>query len=246
MKLKAGQRYRLTDEKKFALVNSGRVEVYATARDIANFRQVCLMELNVGAVYPSFDDLDIIDIVIYAVEDSEIDFVTFFESTVAFQIPLMRAWFSELAKLQWLKIMADRGDENIIQWRNCSLFESCKSLENLYRQFLEQERLFSTFTGAQFSGADIQFIERLKMRQQNSQLLIKNSINRLVGEYEVGKSTSGDKLNETVFIVREVAKYLSMSTENISIAPEFVKRLDQVGIIRRLGEYESALCYFGG
>lgn len=68
------------------------------------------------------------------------------------------------------------------------------------------------------------------MRQQNSQLLIKNSINRLVGGYEVGKSTTGDRLNETVFIVREVATALSMSTENISIAPEFVKRLDQVGI----------------
>lgn len=60
MKLKAGQRYRLTDEKRFVLVNGGRVEVYATARDIANFRQVCLMELNVGAVYPSFDDLDVL------------------------------------------------------------------------------------------------------------------------------------------------------------------------------------------
>ena len=54
----AGQRYKLIDGKKFALINSGRVEVYAMTRDVEKFRQVCLMEVLAGAaVYPALDEL---------------------------------------------------------------------------------------------------------------------------------------------------------------------------------------------
>jgi len=46
---------------------------------------------------------------------------------------------------------------------------------------------------------------------------------------------AGDEtLDEVAFIVRRVAKDLSMPTENIELAPEFVKRMDQLGLIRRL------------
>ncbi len=235
MQLKAGQRYQFNDEKKFALVISGKIEVYAVTLNSAKFRQMCLIELTAGAaVYPAFDDLGVMEIVIYAVDNSEIELLGFNEVSVENQIKLMRSWFSELLKLHWLKLLADRGDEMIIQWSGDSLFANCETLESLYLEFLEHEQIFSMLTGAQFKSEDKQFIERLKLRRQKSAVLIENSISRLIGEYEVGNVTSGDKLNETVFIVQEVAKALSMNTENISIAPEFVKRLDQVGIIRRL------------
>ena len=234
MHLLAGQRYKLQDDKKFALINSGRIEVYAMTRDVGKFRQVCLMELLAGAaIYPALDEFEMIDVVIYAVEDTEIELVGLNEISVDLQIELMRKWFAELVKLQWLKIMADRGDEMITLWRECSLFSNCKDFENLYLQFLEHEQIFSMLTMLQFKQEDKRFTQRLKLRSRNSQILVQSSINRLIGEYEVGNIAS-DKLNETVFIVRRVAESLSMNTENITIAPEFVKRLDQVGIIRRL------------
>ena len=235
MQLKAGQRYRLENEKKFALINSGKIEVYAVTRDSANFRQFCLMELKEGAAaYPPFDELETIDILIYAVENSEIELIGFNEVSVENQKKLMRSWFSELAQISWLNILADGGDETIIQWRNGSLFSKCDTLENLYLQFLDSEQIFSVLTHAHFNLEDKRFTERLKTRSKDGQLLIDNSINRLIGEAETGKVTSVDQLNETVFIVQEVAKALSMNTENITISPEFVQRLDQVGIIRRL------------
>ena len=235
MQLKAGQRYKLQDARKFALVNSGRIEVYAITRDIANFRQICLIELSAGAAaYPSFDEFELMDIVIYAVEDSDIELVGFNECPLASQIKLMRLWFSELAKLRWFKLLADRDDEMIVQWRSNSLFSNCNTLESLYLEFLEHERIFAMVTGVQFKNEDKRFTERLELRRRNSQLLIDNSINRLIDEVEVGNITTGNKLDEAIFIVRSVAENLSMSTANISISPEFVKRLDQVGVIRRL------------
>lgn len=236
MQLKAGQRYQIKDEKKFALVKSGKIEVYALTRDSSNFRQICLVELTAGAaVYPAFDDLtELMDIVVYAVENSEIELLKFDEIPFENQKLLMRSWFSELAKLQWLTLAADRGDDMIIKWREGSLFSNCDSFESLYLEFLDNEQIFSMLTGLQFKVEDDRFISRLELRRKNGKLLIDNSINRLIGEYEVANVTSEDKLNKTVFIVQEVAKFLSMSTENISIDPEFVKRLDQVGIIRRL------------
>lgn len=242
MQLKAGQRYRLKNENKFAYVNSGKIEVYAVTRDTSNFRQICLMELTAGgAAYPSFDDLEIVDILIYAVEESEIELIGFNEVAVENQKALMRSWFNELAKIIWLNLLADGDDKTIIQWRDGSLFSNCDSLEILYTQFLDNEQIFSSLTGVQFKHEDTRFTERLKVRSQDGQLLIDNSINRLP---ENGKVTSPDQLNETVFIVREVAKALSMNTENISISPEFVQRLDQVGIIRRLRQYANTLCNF--
>ena len=188
----AGQRYKLIDGKKFALINSGRVEVYAMTRDVEKFRQVCLME-----VFPALDELiDVVIIEIIGLNEISVDL-----------------WFAELVKLQWLKTLADRGDEMLLEWREGSLFSSCKDFENLYLQFLEHEQIFSMLTMLQFKQEDKRFTERLKK-------LVQSSINRLIGEYE--------KLNETVL------ESLSMNTENITIAAEFVKRLDQVGIIRRL------------
>ena len=104
----------------------------------------------------------------------------------------MRAWFAELVKLQWLKTLADRGDEMLLEWREGSLFSSCKDFENLYLQFLEHEQIFSMLTMLQFKQEDKRFTERLKK-------LVQSSINRLIGEYEV-PGVASDKLNETVLI----------------------------------------------
>ena len=123
MKLVAGQRFRLTDENKFVFVKSGFAEAYAMTRDIKSFRQLFLMELFANdAAYPSMDEFEKIDVVIYAVEDIEIELIDFKEVNSQAQAKLMRKWFAELIKLQWLGLMADRGDDMLISWRNGKIF----------------------------------------------------------------------------------------------------------------------------
>ncbi|MBR1858629.1 MAG: hypothetical protein IJ797_03955, partial [Selenomonadaceae bacterium] len=123
MKLVAGQRFRLTDENKFVFVKSGFAEVYAITRDVESFRQLFLMELFANdAAYPSMDEFEQIDVVIYAVEDTEIELIDLKKVPPLYQANLMRRWFSELIKLSWLRVMADRGDEMLIRWRNGKIF----------------------------------------------------------------------------------------------------------------------------
>ena len=234
MQLKAGQRFRLENDNDFIFINSGRVEVYAVTVDSSHFRQLCLFELAAGAaVFPALDSDSLIETEIFVLEDCELEFLGFYDKPVEILIPLMQLWFFELAKVSWLNSLADGGDEILIHWRNGLLFADCETLENLFTQFLDNEKTFSRLTNTHLQTADTVFTERMKTRMQDSQLLIDNSINRLIGESEHG-ATAVDAVNEAVFIVQTVAKALSLPVDNITIAPEFSARLDQVGLIRRL------------
>ena len=239
MKLVAGQRFRLTDENKFVFIKSGFAEAYAMTRDIKSFRQLFLMELFTNdAAYPSMDELEQIDVVIYAVEDTEIELVDLKEVPPLYQVNLMRRWFSELIKLSWLRLMADRGDEMLIRWRNGDIFSGIEnSKDELYKEFLANEQIFAMMLGVQFIAEDKRLEQRLETRLKHQRLLIDNAISNLMDEREIiyeSGTTSKKNLEEAIFIIRVIANALSMPTENIQIAPEFVKRLDQVGLIRRL------------
>lgn len=239
MKLVAGQRFQLTDENKFVFVKSGFAEAYAMTRDVESFRQLFLMELFANdAAYPSMDEFEQIDVVIYAVDDTEIELLDLKEIPPLYQANLMRRWFSELIKLSWLRLMADRGDEMLIRWRNGNIFSGIEnSQDELHKEFLANEQIFAMMLGVQFGAEDKRLEERLKTRLKHQRLLMDNAINNLMDEdkilYESG-TTSKKDLEEVIFIIRVIANALSMPTENIQIAPEFVKRLDQVGLIRRL------------
>ena len=239
MKLVAGQRFRLTDENKFVFIKSGFAEAYAMTRDIKSFRQLFLMELFANdTAYPSMDEFEKIDVVIYAVEDIEIELIDFKEVNSQAQAKLMRKWFAELIKLQWLGLMADRGDDMLISWRNGKIFSGKEdSNEEIYNEFLMNEQIFAMMLGVQFGAEDKRLSRRLETRKKHQQQLVDNAISNLMNDeqmhYETG-AAGNENLEEVAFIVRRVANALSMPTENIQLSPEFVKRLDQLGLIRRL------------
>ncbi len=65
-----------------------------------DFRQIFLIELNAGeAAFPSFDEFDVTEILIYAVEDSELAKVSANEIEVAELAKLMRLWFKNLGRV---------------------------------------------------------------------------------------------------------------------------------------------------
>lgn len=239
MKLTAGQRFRLTDENKFVYVKSGFVETYAMTRDSQSFRQMFLLELFEGdAAYPILDEFEELDMVIYAVEDCEIELVTFDEVNSKMQAQLMKKWFAGLVRLPWLRLMADRGDDVLINWRSGKIFLNAEiSSEELHEEFLMNEQILTTMIGMQFEIDDAKLSKRLATRQKHKRQLLDGAINNLMNEEQThyGGVVAGDEtLDEVAFIVRRVAKALSMPTENIELAPEFVKRMDQLGLIRRL------------
>ena len=69
MKLSAGERYPLTDEKMYIVLTSGEAEVYAVTKQQDSFRQMFLTELSPGAAaFPSLDEFGMVDVVVYAVD----------------------------------------------------------------------------------------------------------------------------------------------------------------------------------
>lgn len=239
MKLKAGERYRLTDDTVFALLTSGSVEVYAVSRRDISFRQIFLMKLGKNeTAYPSHDEFGRIYITLFATEDATIDLIPFQEMDAGTQAGLMRQWFGRLMELPWLRLIADKGgDEELRRWQDGSLFQDKESDKaEILEEFEENEAIFSMLLGSRFRSEDKRLEKRLNARENNKKAVLGTAMESLTGR-ELAFREPVENLSKTdrvAFIVNKVAKALGMPTGNISLSPDVVKKLDQVGLIRRL------------
>jgi ATP-binding cassette subfamily C protein len=170
MKLLAGQRFKLHDEDKFIRLKSGAAEVYAVTHLKESFRQIFLMELPInGAAYPSLDEFEQIDIQIYAVQDSELEILSFKEIEPLEQVNLMRAWFKNLIKLSWLRLLADKGDEILIPWINGQVLRGSEDdLDALIDDFTENEKIFAMLLGMRFEAEDKRLALRTETRNRHN------------------------------------------------------------------------------
>ena len=154
MRLDAGKRIRVPDDNTYMQVVSGKVEVYAVTRKNISFRQIFMMELEAGgAVFPPMDEFEQIDILIYALEDTELIAYPLADAEPLELREQMRAWFSILAELPWVRLIADRGDEILKYWKNGGVpLGDGSSLEVLLERFEENESIFVMFAGIRFNA----------------------------------------------------------------------------------------------
>ena len=239
--LTAGERYRIENSSTFAMVKSGKIEVYAVTRDKGSFRQQFLAEFSTGgAAFPALDEFETIDTLIYAEEDTQLEIIPFDAIEIYELQRLMREWFAELVKLSWMTLMADKGDEQVIAWREGTVLNGKETnLDDLLTEFRDNEEIFSMLLGMQFNADDRRFNRRVNVRARNQLRIMDNSVANLLGEENTPFSegiadTRADKLEDVTFIVRRTAQALNMPTENIKLAPELTKKLDQIRLIRRL------------
>lgn len=243
MKLMAGERFRLSDENKYIRMISGRLEVYAVTRKNVSFRQIFLMELKAGeAAFPSLDEFEQIDIQVCAVEDSELEEAAFADTDAKTMLPLMRTWFRRLLDQAWLQLLADRGDEVLKQWEEGSVLSgSAGSHSELIEDFRDNEGVFSMLLGLRFSAQDKHLSQQMVNRAKQKHRLMDETISLLLGENVMPSSgefsSSGDdRLEDTIFIVRCIARNLQMPDEEIGISPVLARKLDQQALLRRLVE----------
>lgn len=231
----AGERFRLEDGERLALIDSGKVEVYAVTRADGSFRQQFLVELTTGgAAFPSLDEFEQTETQIYAVEDSQIKILTFDEVPRDDLKIFMRSWFAALIKLSWLSLLADKGDDTLMQWREKNFLDDA---DDLLETFAEHEGIFSMLLGVRFTSEDKKFSRRVEVRARNQRRIVDDAISNLFGEETSNYSETlsrNAKIEEATFIIRRVATALNMPTDNISIAPEMTRKLDQIRILHRL------------
>ena len=233
--LKAGERFRLEDGERLALIEAGKVEVYAVTRAEGSFRQQFLVELTAGgAAFPSLDEFEQTETVIYAAENSQIKILTFAEVAPDDLKIFMKRWFAELIKLSWLRLLADKGDDTLITWLDGTALEGAEDLTEAFR---ENQGIFSMLLGVRFAAEDKRFSTRVEVRARNQQRLLDNSIANLLGEEATVYSETTERaarLEEVSFIVKRAATALNMPTDNIKLDAEIVRKLDQIRLIRRL------------
>ncbi len=238
MKRNAGERTALTDNNKFARVVSGQLEVYAVTAGDASFRQFYLMTIGAGeAVFPAMDEFGEIRVELSAVEDAELAEVNFDGESPEALKPLMKAWFQKLGEIPWLRLLADKGDDILRSWRDGTVLGDAENFEALMEAFVESEQVFSMLLGMRFGSEDKRLSRRMKVRAWGKKMLVENSIRSLLGEEPIRYGASGEgnqSVGEAAFVVSEAAKAMGMPADNIAISDDTAKRLDQVGLLRRL------------
>ncbi len=233
--LMAGERVRLPDGELLALIETGKVEVYAVTREEGSFRQQFLVELAAGdAAFPTLDEFKQTETLIFAATDTQIKILTFDEVAPDTLKIFMRRWFTELIKLPWLRLIADKGDDVLIPWINGTVLDGDDDLIDAFR---DNESIFSMLLDVRFQAEDKRFSQRVEVRSRNQRRLLNNSIANLLGEEATTYSETTERverLEEASFIVRRAAIALNMPTDNIKLDAELVRRLDQIRLIRRL------------
>ena len=233
--LSAGERIRLEDGERLALVVSGKIEVYAVTRAEGSFRQQFLVELATGdAAFPSLDEFEQTETILYAVDDSQIKICSFEEVPPPELKIFMQRWFAELIKLSWLRLLADKGDDTLITWVDGTVLEGA---DDLTESFRENQAIFSMLLGVRFAAEDKRFSNRVDVRARNQKRLLDNSIANLLGEETTSYSEATERierLEECSFIVRCAAVALKMPTDNIKLDAELVRKFDHIRLLRRL------------
>lgn len=236
MRLRAGERYKLTGEPSCARLTTGICEVYAVTRK-GSFRQTFLTELAPGQVaFPALDEFGTIDVQIYAIEDSELELTEIASIEPVALRSAMQLWFYQLVQIPWLTVLADHGDDVLIPWRKGTVLAGLEDTASLLEAFRENEEIFAMLLGARFQAEDKKLAKNLDRREKNNQRLIDTAIGNLLGEEDVIQTElSGNKgLDEVSFIVRRIATELKMPTERIELAPELARKLARLDLLRRL------------
>ena len=138
-----------------------------------------------SAAFPSFDEFEQIEILLYAVEDSLIKVFAFNEVPPDELKILMQNWFSELIKLPWLELLADKGDDTLMKWRKKNFLDD---VQDLLEAFRENEGIFSMLLGARFKSEDKKFSRRVEVRTRNQKHLVNDAISNLFGEETINYS----------------------------------------------------------
>lgn len=241
MFLNSGKRFILENQSEFIKVQKGSVEVYAIGRDGASKGRMFLMEATEGdAVFPSFDEFDTTDIMIYASTDAELLILSYNsymdENQRKELFLLMRMWFFNVSKTPFFALFAAKGDTTIYNWtlKNSVFFES-DSVDTLWKKFADNQSIVSMLLGIKFKSADAYFIKRLKAGKKLNEQLENKATAGLLGEYSAyydGEYSYNKNIREAAFIVGAVANALSLSASGASMSN--LQTLDSTAALRRL------------
>ena len=240
MKILAGQRFLLEISSGFARVESGQAEVYLKTCGGQGGQQEFLFVCEAGqAVFPVDEEYhEDIAIVIYALTDIEL--ILFPQEGLPAELlaELMCEWFAVLAKHPQLSYMRDLGDDVIEQWsEGAAIPKDVRDYDFLWKYFWQNQVIFSTLSYMRFARRrEILRLQDLRSERYKKRLA-DNVVENLIGEMPVVYADGADekdKSTEAMFIVRRVARFLSLPAEELIIPEGMKKRMPRNAILHRI------------
>lgn len=239
IRLASGERAEIKDSA-YEVVE-GNVEVYAKTGNIdtLSFRRIFLMELMQGSVvFPSMDkDFEEINTEVFATDDVVLREIPLEIENEIKLVPNMEAFLYNLSALSWLSLIADKGDDIILSWRNKTLFAKSKKFSDFIEEFAYNMQIFSMLLGVRFGAEEKRLEKRVELRKLQKKLIIENGVRCLLGEEGLIADFNGvesSMAQKAVYVVKHVAKALKMSIDAINIDPDTASRLDEAALLRRL------------
>ena len=241
MAFEAGERFTLKQEDSFLLLTKGKVEVYAVTSAREDFRQEYLMTLTPGeAVFPAWDEFESVEILIYSVEPSELE-ERYFQGAEPEELrPLMDNWLKRMLEVPRMQDMLSKGDDVMKSWDSGTALAGCTGLSELVEEFKDNQRIMAMLAGNEFKAGDKRLASRLEHLEARKKVLLDASIGELLDDgnsfFELSEGGENSHTEATAFAVRCAQKALYMSEDSLFLPPEIIKKLDPVGLLRRLAQ----------
>lgn len=238
--LHSGERMTLTDETGYLLLQSGSCEIYAVTTKKKHYRQLFLMEARPdknNIIIPAYDEFKNVELFIYAMEDCVLNEVHLDDMDFIAALRSIKLWFRNLSELEWIKRLADLGDDVLQDWGKESFLDKCNNIEEAREMLLEHQGIFTMLLGARFKAQDKRLELRTQTREMYKRYLLDRSVANLLSEDSVAFSPNQMNqkyVDDVIIAVKNVAKNLKMPEDNITIDSEVAKSLDQLNLMRRL------------
>jgi len=237
MRLTSGERQFLTSASSSWIVTEGRVEVYAVSGREDSWRQMFLGEFaEDGRIFPDAGEFGSVRFMVYAAENAELTEKSFDDDSFETLRAAMEEWLYTLSEVQWIRLLADRGDDVLVRWKKWTALSSCDDKPSLEAEFADNVDILSMLLEVRFKSEDKKWLLNVKNQEKRKKRLTEESYDALLGEaqerLEEEEVTGG--ASEVIYAVRRAAAAQHMPVDNISVTPEIAKRLDKLALLRRL------------
>lgn len=219
-------------------ITEGSVEVYATMDSNKNlpFRKIFLTELMSGCTaFPAKDsEFNEINMEIFSTSDATLREIPLTEENAEKLRPNMEHFLQAVANLSWLSLLADKGDDTVLSWKNRTVFYG---EQNILERFNDAVQILSMLIGVRFGSEEKRVKRRAELKNRQKKFIIESGIRSLLNEEEVLANFSEQKKSyaqNVIFAAGCVAKALKMPADALDINEETAVRLDEISLLRRI------------
>ncbi|MBQ0066643.1 MAG: ATP-binding cassette domain-containing protein [Phascolarctobacterium sp.] len=243
LQLNIGERFDLSEERKVCRIISGKVEVYAVAKE-SKERLYLRTKVADQFIFAFCDEFAMVEVSLLVQETTKIivynsnainKICNGIQDETGLDILTLRRgmqeWFLDFMQLEWLNCFASYNDEVVSQWTDGKFIMQAED-EKLLSVFKEHHNILILLITGQFESQKSFFKNRLAELKNRQKELITNSLELISGSNESYRTLKNSEYEDYGILVAKVAKFFKMKGLDLTV-PEYIKkRLQSVELLK--------------